>query len=80
MVGVVLVVAMVRADTKDIPKIVETLADSKNTAIVGWSIAFLVLAVAVIFIKLMSHIYEKEIERLCKERDELQKKLLDDKR
>jgi high-affinity nickel permease len=75
-IGLVLVVAMIRADANDIPKIVETLAGSRSTAVIGWSIAFVILAAAVIFIKMMSHIYEKEIERLCKERDKLQSTLL----
>jgi uncharacterized oligopeptide transporter (OPT) family protein len=76
-VGVVLIIALFRADPKDIPRIVEILAGSSNSAIIGWAIAFIILAGAVILVKLMKKIYENEIERLAKERDQLQRMLLE---
>ena len=75
-VGVVLIIAMFRADSKDIPAIVQTLVDSRSTAIIGWAIAAIVLIGAVVIVRLLSHVYEQEIERICKERDKLQNKLL----
>lgn len=77
-VGAVLVIAIIRADPKDIPTIVQTLVDSRSTAIIGWSIALIILIGAVVFIRLLTYVYEKEIERICKERDKLQSKLLGD--
>jgi len=77
--GLVLIIAMFRADQKDIPVIVQTLVDSRSTAVIGWALAFIILIVAVVFVRLLSHIYEKEIERICKERDKLQNRLMGDK-
>ena len=76
-VGAVLIIAMTRADTKDIPKIIEILADSHHSAVLGWSIALLILISAVFLIKIMFKIHDREIERIVKERDQLQKKLLE---
>jgi len=75
-VGAVLIIAMFRADSKDIPAIVQTLVDSRSTAIIGWAIAAIVLLGSIVVIRLLSHVYENEIERICKERDKLQNKLL----
>jgi len=75
-IGAVLVIAITRADPKDIPIIVQTLVDSRSTAVIGWSIALIILIGAVVFIRLLTYVYEKEIERICKERDKLQSKLL----
>jgi hypothetical protein len=77
-VGALLIIAMLRADPKDIPTIVQTLVDSHSTALIGWSIAVIILVAAIVFIKLLSYVYDKEIERLCQERDKLQNKLLGD--
>ena len=60
-----------------IPQIVQILTGSHTTAVIGWSVAFIILVTAIVFIRLMSHIYEKEIERLSSERDKLQTKLLE---
>lgn len=76
MVGAVLIIAMTRADTKDIPKIVETLANSNHSAVLGWSIATIILIGSVFIIKMMCKIHDREIERIAKERDQLQQKLL----
>jgi hypothetical protein len=78
-VGVVLVYAMYRADTKDIPKIVEIVFGSHLTTALGWGFAVMILAIAVIFHKLSAAIYEREIARITKERDRLQEMLLNRK-
>ncbi len=75
--GLVLTVALLKADSKDIPKIVETIVSSEHVALIGWIVASLILIVAIVFIRLMCNIYDKEIERLVKERDQLQKHLLE---
>ena len=73
----VLTVALLKADSKDVPEIVKTIVGSEHVALIGWIVAFIILIVAIVFIKLMCHIYDKEIERLVKERDQLQKHLLE---
>jgi len=75
-IGLVLIIAICRADPKDIPGIVQTLVNSRSAVIVGWAIAAIILIAAIVMLRLLSYVYEKEIERLCKERDKLQNKLL----
>lgn len=77
--GAVFIYAIYRADSKDIPKIVESLVGSNTFAVVGWILACVFLLGAIISIKLQSRIYEKELNRLAKERDELQRLLLNHK-
>jgi hypothetical protein len=76
MAGTVLIIAMTRADSKDIPQIVATLANSKSSAVLGWSVATIILVVSVFLVRILSRIHDREIERLVKERDQLQQKLL----
>jgi hypothetical protein len=75
-VGVILIYAMYRADTKDIPKIVEIVFESHVATALGWGFAVMILAIAVVFHRLSAAIYEKEIARITKERDRLQELLL----
>jgi hypothetical protein len=75
--GLVLTVALLKADSKDIPKIVDTIVNSQHISIIGWIIAGIILIASVACIKIMSKIYDKEIERLVNERDQLQKLLLE---
>ena len=77
--GCVLIVALLKADAKDIPKIIEVVFQSPTVVINGYFLAGMFLLGGVIFIRLQQGIYEREISRLSKERDELQKKLLDGK-
>lgn len=70
-------VAMFRADSKDVPKIVETIVNSGHVSMVGWIVAVTILIAAIVLIKLMCKIYDREIERICKERDQLQKQILE---
>ena len=70
--GIVLIVALLRADPKDVPKIVETVVNSGHVSLLGWIIAMIILVSAIVLIRVMCKIYDKEIERICKERDQLQ--------
>src|SRR5260370_42368466 len=71
-VGAVLITAMVRCDTKDIPKIVEMLVSSHHTAVLGWSIATIILIGSVTFLRLSNRIHDREIERLTEQQNLLQ--------
>jgi len=75
--GVVFAIALFKADQKDIPKIVETIVNSEHISIIGWIVAIIILVASIVLIKIMCIIYDKEIERLVKERDQLQKRLLE---
>jgi len=74
--GIVLAIALCRADQKDIPEIVKTIVNSEHVSIIGWVVAVIILVAAIVLIKVMCKIYDREIERLVKERDQLQKELL----
>ena len=76
--GAVLIVALLKADSKDIPKIVETLTTSNTFAIVGWVLAAVFLLGSSIFIWLLVRFYGREMTRLAAERDSLQSRLLND--
>jgi hypothetical protein len=75
--GIVFSIALLKADSKDVPKIVELIANSPKISFLGWVIAVIILIAAVVLMKIMCKIYDKEIERLVKERDQLQKQLLE---
>lgn len=77
--GSVLIVGLVKADSADIPKIFEIVFRSNTFTTIGYVLAVMFLLGGVIFIRLQQGIYEREISRLSKERDDLQKKLLDKK-
>ncbi|SRR6266542_69575 len=74
--GTVAIVALCKADSKDIPKIVETLAGSNSVATTGWAVAAVILAGAIVMVKVLLKIHDREIERIAKERDQLQGRLL----
>lgn len=76
--GAVAIVGLLKADQKDIPKIFETLFASHAWCALGWIIAVVILASSIIFVRLLMRIDGKEIDRLAKERDRLQKRLLGD--
>lgn len=75
--GAVLITAIVRADTKDIPEIIRIIVGSGPWAATGWILAMLVTVVAVIMVPMLTRINERELQRVLKERDELQTKLLE---
>jgi len=72
-------IALLKADTKDIPVIIKTLAESKETHITGWVIAGIFLVSSIVLVRLMKYLYEAEIDRLARERDRLQRILLERK-
>lgn len=70
--GAVVLVALLKADSKDIPRIVEILFGSDTFAVMGWILAVVFLVGGVLFVRMQQKIYELEIDRLAKERDRLQ--------
>jgi hypothetical protein len=68
--------ALYRADPKDIPKIVETVFGSHTFSAIGWSIAALSIIGSIIMIRFLNSQSNKEIQRLVDERNDLQTKLL----
>lgn len=75
-IGLVVLVALIRAKQEDIPKIVKILADSSVFCAVGWTLAILFLLIAAASIWILIRIYERQLVRVAKERNELQSKLL----
>jgi uncharacterized membrane protein len=74
--GCVFIFALWKSDPKDVPQIVQIICGSRDIALLGWIIAFIVLAVAIVFIMILCKIHDREIERISKERDRLQEMLL----
>ena len=74
--GIFAIIAIIRCKREDIPKVVDAVVSSHLFCILGWILAVVILLGAVIFIKLLISFYEKGIQRLAKERDDLQTKLL----
>lgn len=70
--GAVLMVALLKAERKDIPEIVSIMFGSNTFAVVGWSLAVTFLVCGVLFCMVLSRVHRAEIERLAKERDRLQ--------
>jgi hypothetical protein len=75
--GIVLIVALLKADPKDIPEIIKTLVGSSSFAVIGWTLAMVFLLGAIGAVSLVVFLHGKEIDRLAKERDSLQGKLLE---
>jgi hypothetical protein len=75
-IGLVVIVALLKARKEDIPKIVEILAASSVFCAIGWTLAILFLLFAAVSIWILIRVYERELARVSKERDELQTKLL----
>ena len=75
-VATVLILAICRAETKDIPKIVETLFSSNTFATVGWVLLAVTVIIAILAIRFIMKRYETELERVCAERDKLQDHIL----
>jgi hypothetical protein len=73
----VFIVPLLKADSKDIPKIVETIVDSRRVAVVGWIVAVIILIASIVLIWILCKVYDKEIARLVAERDRLQQRLLE---
>lgn len=75
-VGAVLLAAIIKADAKDIPQLLQILFGSKVWATTGWIFAVVELIAAVVMIKLLTRHYDKEMNRLAQERDYLQSMLI----
>jgi len=73
--GLVAILALSKADSKDIPKIVETLAGSNHVGILGWAVASVILAGTIVLVKLVMKIHDREIAWIAKECDQLQVRL-----
>jgi hypothetical protein len=76
-VGLVAIVAIWKAEPRDIPKIVETIFGSHVFCAVGWTLAIVILLASVVLIRLLIGRDNQEINRLSQERDDLQRRLLE---
>lgn len=75
--GAVVIVALVRAKQSDIPVIVKEFLDSPFVAAAGWFVAAVILIASIICFKVVGRDHSHELDRLAKERDRLQSKLLE---
>jgi hypothetical protein len=75
-IGAVAIVALLRAKREDIPLIVKMLVDSYGFCATGWILAVVIVLTSIILVKLLKSTFKQEIDRLTKERDELQKRLI----
>jgi hypothetical protein len=75
--GAIIIVALIKADKKDIPEIVRLLTSSDAWAVTGWIVAVVILLSAIVIIKMLCRVYDKEIDRIAKERDTLQSVLIE---
>lgn len=74
--GAVLIVAILKAERKDVPEIIRILLESQVWATTGWVIAVVILLSSIVMIKLLVRFYDQELKRVAKERDELQSILI----
>jgi uncharacterized membrane protein YdjX (TVP38/TMEM64 family) len=73
---ILLFVAILKTPSKQMPEIIQTLADrSVMWEFMGWIVAFVLLIFSILFFLGMRRYYLDEIDRIRKERDELQEKL-----
>jgi len=75
-IGIVLIVALLKAKREDIPLIVKMLVDSHVFCATGWILAIVIVLTSVILVLLLKSTFREGIERLARERDDLQKKLI----
>lgn len=68
--------ALLRADPKDIPAIIGTIFGTPLFCLLGWVLAVCALVVGAVVVWLLRNTYRKELDRVCKERDALQTRLL----
>lgn len=76
MTGAIALTLLLRAEAGDLPKIAEILFGSNLFAALGWSLAAIILISSIFLVRFMVKRHDKELKRVCKERDELQKILL----
>lgn len=75
--GAVAMVLILSARKEDLPKIAETLFESNTFAVLGWMLAVAILISSIILVKFMLNRHDKELNRVCAERDELQRILIE---
>lgn len=75
-VGIFLITAILKADSKDVPKIVQYLFGSYAFATTGWVLAAVVLIAAIVVFKLSLRLHDAELKRIVEERDYLQSLLI----
>jgi formate hydrogenlyase subunit 4 len=69
--------AIVKAPSNKMPEIIKTLAErSVVWTFMGWIVAAILLVISIVFFVMMRRVYLDEIDRVKKERDELQEKLI----
>jgi nitrate/nitrite transporter NarK len=74
---ILLFAAILKAPSDKMPDVIKTLADrSVVWEFMGWIVAAILLVVSIVFFVMMRRVYLDEIDRLKKERDGLQEKLL----
>jgi hypothetical protein len=74
---ILLFAAIVKAPSDKMPEIIRTLADrSVVWEFMGWIVSAILLVISVVFFVMMRRVYLDEIDRVKKERDGLQEKLL----
>ena len=69
-------IALMRAKQEDIPKVLSAIFTSKVFCWMGWGVAILILLFSLILASIMWKIHQRELDRVCEERDRLQEKLL----
>lgn len=74
--GLVVLYALYKAKSEDVPKIVETIFGSHTFAFAGWILAIAILVASAVLIKLLIRNNDREVKRLTDERNDLQRRLL----
>ena len=69
--------AILKADSKDIPAMVDSMVGSSPFVVVGWVLAIVFLIGGIVFPVIMHKIHQGEIKRIADERDRLQSTLLE---
>lgn len=69
-------ITLLRCAPEDIPKVAATIFTSNLFNWIGWIIATIVLLTTIVFLRYDHNIKARELDRVCKERDLLQEKLL----
>jgi nitrate reductase NapE component len=78
--GLGFLICVIRARTADMPKLARVAKDVlDSTAIVGWITAACVLLFSIVTVLIVIWRYGVELDRVAKERDECQEKLMDQK-
>lgn len=74
--AIVLIIALLKCDSKDVPKIIDSLVGTSAWPIIGWTLAIVFLIFGAIIVELQRRSYTREIDRLVQDRNDLQKRLM----